>query len=184
MHSNFVTFNREQFVEQKIEEDSIAISKQDRQLLDLQKDNTESETSADFRISSSFANSNHESKCSYLQTNENEQCCQTKLLLQNVSQKSMLDYANEFEAINNLRNGVYINEHGEESLLSDSSVDHKLIKETQKTKNASKNTAPKFTKRISKICLPHTKFRKSRAKKSGLLEHPKRTSNCLVLILI
>ena len=147
------------------------------QLLDQQKNDTESDSSVDFKIISSFTNLNHESKCSHPQTSYNKQCCKTKHLLQNLSQKSMLDYANEFETINNLKNGVYINEHGEESFLSDSSVGHRCMNETENTKKIySKNAAPKLMKGISKMCLPRTKFRKSRMKKSGLHDHPKRTS--------
>ena len=73
------------------------------QLLDQQKNDTESDSSVDFKIISSFTNLNRESKYSHLQTSDNKQCCKTKHLLQNLSQKSMLDYENEFETINNLK---------------------------------------------------------------------------------
>ena len=67
--------------------------------------------------------------------------------------------------------------------MSDSSVGHRCVNETENTKKTyPKNAAPKLMKGISKICLPRTKFRKSRMKKSGLHDHPKRTSMLYFLI--
>ena len=94
------------------------------------------------------------------------------------SHKSKYNYSKDYEMIKNLKNGVYINENGDESFLSDTSYDanSRIFKLKGVTKQIFQHITdyPKISKRISKIALPNAKVKKSHVQKVGLLDYPKK----------
>lgn len=98
------------------------------------------------------------------------------------ARNSKYKYSRDYDMIKNLKNGVYINELGEESFLSESSVENRLKSfkpsDTTTTKKmfTLNHEDPKLTKRVTKISLPNAKIKKSKTNKSSFLAYSKRMS--------
>jgi len=165
--NNFETFNIEQDNDKS--DENLAISKEERRLLN-KKEAHDSDSSLD--INDRDLKESHETLKHIYQNN-----------------KSKFKYSKDFNMINNFRNGVYINELGEESILSDSSTENnkEKLNETEKANEIFKNKIvySKITNKIAKAYVPQIKHKKSRAKKTGLLDcYYKRISkNSLLNIL-
>jgi hypothetical protein len=128
-------------------DDDLRISQQDR-LLIQKKGITESESSIDIN---------------------DRDLKGTQETLKHSYKGKRIKYSKDYDMINNLKKGVYINELGEESLLSDSSFEtnHLNLNITEEISHGFKRRVdyPKIIQRITKLSLPDKRSKKSKVQK-------------------